>query len=298
MVVALRFLREGALPDRAHHHRRIGRCRVVIFITALVNGLQANTIKRVLGAQAHIVIRPVEEVARPQRKAAPGETLLPRIEARAQRLRSIDQWQALVRELERTPGITAVSPVVSGAGFALRGDANKAVAVLGVEPEQYDRIVHITEKMVAGQFRVQPGDAVIGKELARDLGVAVGDRFRLLTAEGGNPVSDTFTVAGLFDLGSRDLNKRFVYLGFRTAQNLLDVPGGASEIDLTVADLFGAEELAERLAAQTGLTVDSWIKTFDQLLAAIRAQDITTASSAFVVLIVVWASPACSSCGS
>jgi len=54
-----------------------------------------------------------------------------------------------------------------------------------------------------------------------------------------------------------------------------------------VARLFGAEELAGQLAAKTGLTFDSWMKTFDQLVAAIHAQDITTGLiRLFVVLIV------------
>jgi len=286
-VVALRFLREGRFQTALIIIGASAGVAVVIFITTLVTGLQANTIKRVLGAQAHIVITPREEVARPQLTPKPGEAVLPRIEARTQRLRSIDQWQALAQELERTPGITAVSPIVSGAGFALRGDANKAVNLIGVDPARHDRIVHVTEKLVAGRFVLQHGDVVIGKDLAADLGVTVGDRIRLLTAPQGTSVSDAYTITGLFDLGNRGTNKTSVFVAFRTAQNLLDLPGGASEIDLTVADLFGAEKLAVRLAAKTGLTVDSWMKTFEQLLAAINAQDITTGLIRFFVVVIV-----------
>lgn len=286
-VVALRFLREGRLQTALIVGGAAAGVAVVMFITALVNGLQANTIKRVLGTQAHIVIRPVEEVARPQREAAGGETIAARVEARAQRLRSIDQWQALEPLLEATPGVVAVSPMVAGAAFALRGDASKAVALQGIEPARFDRIVAIGEKLVAGAFRLGPDDAVIGKELAKDLGIGVGDRFRLLTAESGSPVTQTFTVTGIVDLGMRDLNRRAVYVAFRTGQNLLALPGGASQIDLKVADLFGAEDLARRLEARTGLTVESWMRTNEQLLAAINAQDLSTATiRSFVALIV------------
>ncbi len=286
-VVALRFLREGRLQTALIIGGAGAGVAVVLFITALVNGLQANTIKRVLGTQAHIVIRPIEEVARPQREAGAGEALLPRIEARAQRLRSIDQWQALEPVLDATPGITAVSPMVSGPAFALRGDASKSVAILGVEPARYDRIVAVGEKLVDGAFRLGPDDAVIGKELAKDLGLAVGDRFRVLTAETASPVTQSLVVSGIVDLGVRDLNRRSVYLAFRTAQTLLALPGGASQIDLKVADLFGAETLARKLEAQTGLTVESWMRTNEQLLAAINAQNISTGTiRAFVALIV------------
>ena len=231
-IVALRFLREGRFQSLLIIGGAAIGVAVVIFITALVNGLQANTIRRVLGTQAHIVIRPTEEVARPQREAGAGASVLPRIEARAQRLRSIDQWQPLVASLDAMPELTGVSPMVSGPGFAVRGDATKAIALFGVDPPRYDRIVSLTERLVQGSFRVQANEAVIGKELAQDLGLAVGDRFRLVTSEGDTPVAETFTVTGIVDLGVRDLNRRSVYIGFRTAQAMLALPGGASQIDL------------------------------------------------------------------
>jgi len=286
-IVALRFLREGRLQTALIIGGAGAGVAVVLFITALVSGLQANTIKRVLGTQAHIVIRPLEEVARPQREAGAGEVVLPRVEARAQRLRSIDQWQALEPVLDATPGITAVSPMVSGPAFALRGDASKSIAIFGVDPARYDRIVAVGEKLVGGAFRLGPDDAVIGKELAKDLGLAVGDRFRVLTAETASPVAQSFVVSGIVDLGVRDLNRRSVYVAFRTAQTLLLLPGGASQIDLKVDDLFGAEVLARRLEVQTGLTVESWMRTNEQLLAAINAQNISTGTiRTFVALIV------------
>ena len=286
-VIATRFLREGRFQSLLIIGGAAIGVAVVIFITALVNGLQANTIKRVLGTQAHIVIRPTEEVARPQREADAG--LLPRIEARAQRLRSIDQWQPLVATLDTMPELDGVSPMVSGPGFAVRGNATKAIAVFGVDPPRYDRIVSLTERLVQGTFRVQANEAVIGRELAQDLGLAVGDRFRLVTSEGGVAVAETFTVTGIVDLGVRDLNRRSVYIGFRTAQALLSLPGGASQIDLKVVSLFDAEQVAKALQAQTGLTVESWMRTNEQLLAALRAQTITTTTirifvSAIVVL--------------
>ena len=286
-IVALRFLREGRLQTALIIGGAGAGVAVVLFITALVSGLQANTIKRVLGTQAHIVIRPLEEVARPQREAGAGEVVMPRVEARAQRLRSIDQWQALEPVLDAMSGITAVSPMVSGPAFALRGDASKSIAIFGVDPARYDRIVAVGEKLVGGAFRLGPDDAVIGKELAKDLGLAVGDRFRTLTAETDSPVTQTFVVSGIVDLGVRDLNRRTVYVAFRTAQTLLSLPGGASQIDLKVDDLFGAETIARVLEARTGLTVESWMRTNEQLLAAINAQNVSTGTiRTFVALIV------------
>jgi lipoprotein-releasing system permease protein len=287
VVVALRFLREGRFQTWLIIGGAGIGVAVVIFITALVNGLQANTIKRTLGTQAHIVLRPPEEVAVPQRRASDDAAVLPSVQARAQRLRSIDQWQKLEAMLDRRDGLAAVSPIVSGPAFAVRGDANKSVAVQGVLPERYTRVIRMDDKLVAGEFRVQPGEAVIGKDLAADLGIGVGDRFRLVTGSGAAQVDDAYVVTGLVDLGIKDMNRRAVYLGFRTAQALFDLPGGASQIDLAVDDLFGAERLAQSLARETGLTADSWMKTNEQLLAAINAQTITTRTIRVFVSIVV-----------
>ena len=287
IVVALRFLREGRFQTWLIVGGAGIGVAVVIFITALVNGLQANTIKRTLGTQAHVVLRPPEEVAVPQRVAGTEGAVLPSVQARAQRLRSIDQWQPLEAMLDQRAGIAAVSPIVSGPAFAVRGDANKSVAVQGILPERYTRVIRMDDKLVAGEFRVQPGEAVVGKDLASDLGIGVGDRFRLVTGSGSTQVDDAYVVTGLVDLGIRDMNRRAVYLGFRTAQALFDLPGGASQIDLAVDDLFGAEATAQALARETGLTADSWMKTNEQLLAAINAQTITTRTIRVFVSIVV-----------
>jgi len=287
IVVALRFLREGRFQTWLIVGGAGIGVAVVIFITALVNGLQANTIKRTLGTQAHVVLRPPEEVAVPQRVAGTEGAVLPSVQARAQRLRSIDQWQPLEAMLDQRAGIAAVSPIVSGPAFAVRGDANKSVAVQGILPERYTRVIRMDDKLVAGEFRVQPGEAVVGKDLASDLGIGVGDRFRLVTGSGSAQVDDAYVVTGLVDLGIRDMNRRAVYVGFRTAQALFDLPGGASQIDLAVNDLFGAEDTAQALARETGLTADSWMKTNEQLLAALNAQTITTRTIRVFVSIVV-----------
>ncbi len=268
-LVALRYLREGRMQTALILSGVVGGVAVIVFLTHLIMQLQASIIERTLGSQAHIVIRPPDEVA--LRSLSPGSTAAI-VQPRAQRLRSVDQWEAVVGLAAATPGVVAVSPVVSGAGFALRGTASKAIALNGVDAERYRRVVRIDDHLVAGRFEFSGADTVIGVELARDLGVTVGDRIRVLTAEGRD---DLLTIVGLFDIGNRDLNRRWVFVSIRLAQSLLDLPGGVSNIDLGIDDIFGADRVAGRLAAQTGLQVDSWMKTNAQLLSALRNQSVS-----------------------
>jgi len=269
-IAAVRFLREGRMQSLLIIVGVGVGVAVIVFMSALLSGLQANLIKRTLSSQAHITLLPPEEIARPQQ--ATDATAL-RLQKQAQRLRAIDQWQTLRNRLETWPEIAAVSPVASGPAFAIRGEANKAITVVGIEPERYNRAISLAERLTAGQLRVGAGEAVIGIELARDLGAEVGDKLRLSAADGR---SDTLTVTGLFDLGNKGVNARNVYVGLRTAQSLLDLVGGVSSIDLALHDLDLAEQLARRIAGETGLTADSWIKTNAQFVTALTSQRVSS----------------------
>jgi lipoprotein-releasing system permease protein len=283
LLVALRFLREGRMQTLLIVGGVTIGVAVIVFLTALITGLQSSIIARTLGSQAHVVVLPPEEINVPVLDRS-QDAISAAIQKRAQRLRSIDQWEAVLRQAERAPGVIAVSPMATGPAFATRGTASKSVALLGIEPERYEKVVKIREYMIAGDFRVQGTDAVIGIELARDLGATVGDKIRLATAESRD---DVVTIAGIFDIGVKDLNRRWVFISIKLAQNLLDLAGGVSNIDLRVDRLFEAERIANRMEAQTGLKVESWMETNPQLLAALRNQTITNGLiRGFVIMIV------------
>jgi lipoprotein-releasing system permease protein len=82
-------------------------------------------------------------------------------------------------------------------------------------------------------------------------------------------------VTGIFDFGNKSVNERNVYIALRSAQNLLDLIGGVSAIEVRVLDPFAAETIAEKLRAGTDLQVDSWIRTNAQFFTAMAAQIVT-----------------------
>ncbi|KAB2965480.1 MAG: ABC transporter permease [Zoogloea sp.] len=258
-----------------------GGVAVIVFLTQLITQLQAQIVDRVLGSQAHVVIRPTEEA---NRRAIDDQGFASLVEPRAQRLRSVDQWESIARLAAGMEGVTAVSPVVTGPAFAVRGQANKSVALMGVDAERYRRIVRMEEYMVAGRFAVDGTRAVIGSELAKDLGIRLEDKLRVALPNGRD---EQLQVGGIFDIGNKDLNRRWVFVTLPLAQSLLDLPGGVSNLDLTVADIFDAQAVADRLRGATGLTVDSWMQTNAQLLAALRNQTVSNnLIRSFVVIIV------------
>jgi lipoprotein-releasing system permease protein len=281
--VALRFLREGRMQTLLIIVGVAAGVAVVAYISALISGLQGSTLTKTLGAQAHITVRTPDDVVLPARLPASGTSVMSDTQPRAQRPRSLANWQAVVPLLEARADITAVSPMVSGSGLALRSEATQAIALMGVDLDRYDRIIGLRSKVVSGQARLAPGEAIIGRELAADLGVRVGDRLTVQTAS----VSDSVRVTALVDLGIRDLNRRTVIVPLRTAQSLLGLPGGATTLDLTVRDVWAAEELARDLRRQFPYKIEAWQEANAQLVSALNAQSVSTALIRGVVLVVV-----------
>ena len=232
------------------------------------------------------VVRPRDETPRvmPTDRGVLREA---RVERRAQRVRSIVQWQRAQTEIERVAVVVATSPTISGAAIAVRGGGANAVVVRGIEPASYRRIVPLDSFLVAGRLDLDGFKVVIGTEMAKNLGVSVGDRLRLrIGADSAVAANAVYTVTGLFDLGNRDLNARWVFASLRTTQSLFGLEGGASSIEVKVGEIYEAESLAREITTRTGLVADSWMAANAQLLIGLRSQ---SASSIMIQVFVVLA---------
>jgi lipoprotein-releasing system permease protein len=281
--VALRFLREGRMQTALILAGISTGVGVIIFLSALIGGLQASIIERTLGTQAHVVLQSPEEEARPQLDRE-QEAVLAHIQRPAQRLHSIQGWPRLLTDLRQRPDIIAATPTVSGSAFALRGTANRSVALRGVDPESYVGILDLPSKLTAGTFDVTGTHAVIGVELAKELGLSVGDSVRLTAPQ---ERSEVFTVSGLFDVGNKDLNLRWVFVSLRSGQTMMDLAGGVSSIELKVRDIFSAEKTARELGAVMGLRADSWMTLNSQILIGLRSQNSSSIMIQFFVIVAV-----------
>jgi len=282
-IVAIRFLREGRLQTLFIIAGVALGVAVIVFMSALMTGLQMNFIRRVLSAQGHIQLLPPQEITRPLRQGAfalPGEREGAIVQPPLQRLKSIDQWQAVATQIRAMPEVLVVSPLAGGSALVVRGNASRAITVAGIEPALYYRIVTLPDKRVRGTMALTGSDILIGTELAADLGVDVGDKLRLTTAAGADA---TLTVAGIFDLGNKGANARSTFVALRTAQSLLALPGGVTILDVSLRDVYAAERVAQRITAATGVEADSWIRTNAELFTAIAAQSTSNNAIRFFV---------------
>jgi lipoprotein-releasing system permease protein len=267
-IAAVRFLREGRLQTTFIVGGISIGVGVIVFMSAMLAGLEANFIKRVLTSQPQIQLLTRDQVARPLRDAA-GEVEDAVVQRPSQRVISIDQWPKIRGQMQAMPEVTAVSPTITGSVLAVRGDASRAVTLTGIEPDSYFKIVKVPDYVVAGQARLTSDDVVIGTELAKNLGATVGDKLNLQATAGANRV---LTITALVDFGNKGVNQRATFVALRTGQSLLGMIGGITTIDLTVKDIYAAEVIAQRIQAGAAVEADSWIATNAQFFTAVQAQ--------------------------
>ncbi|WP_022966865.1 ABC transporter permease [Denitrificimonas caeni] len=270
--IALRFLADNPLQTLLISVAISVGAAVIVFITALMMGLQNNVIERTLGTQAHIRIEATQQ--HNNFSATPEDTYVWALESpRAQRLQTINNWQEVRDALDHYPGLHTVSPLISGPAFAQKGNARASVALMGIDPARYAGIIQLKDYLVEGRFSVGASDVMIGSKLAEDLGLRTGDKLRLDAGDNRQAIMD---VAGVFELGVRELDSRYVYTDLKQAQTLLNLPGGITILELKISDVFTAEYWAQRIEQLTDLHVQSWMESNGQLLNALRSQTMTT----------------------
>ena len=267
-ILATRFLREGLLQTLFIVSGVALGVSVIVFMSALLTGLQSSIFKTLLDYQPQIVIKPPKEAPRILRQSAGGE-LATRVQPRAQRLRSLDQWQKVRDTTLAIAGVLVVTPVLEDSAFIVRGDASTGVGLRGIEPQSYLRLIALEEKIIAGRADLTSTDVLIGSKLARDLGLTVGDKLTLKAAQGTAIVLFVF---GIFDFGNDGVDTGSVYVSLRTAQSLVGLPGGVTALWVKVAVPFDAETTAQQIAEQPGILAESWIKTNAEFFKALSGQ--------------------------
>ena len=269
-IAAVRFLREGRMQTLFIVTGVSIGVAVIVFMAAMLAGLEANFITRVLTSQPQIQLIPPNQLARPQHYDA-GVFEDAAIQFPTQRVLKNSGFRiaTLIDRMAAMPEVVDVSPTVSGSVLAVRGDANRAVSLSGVDPATYFNIVHMQRYIVSGAATLTSEDIILGTVLAQDLGATVGDKLNLVAASGA---ALTLTITGLVDFGNKGVNTRGAYVALRTAQSLLGLQGGVTTIDMTIRDIYAAETLAKEIQASNYVEADSWIATNAQFFTAVQAQ--------------------------
>ncbi len=255
---------------------------VYLFITSLIFGLQKGFIATTIGNSSHLTLLPLEPEVR---TFSVGDTkvvssVLP-FNEREVTLRS---YLSVIRQLEDIPEITTICPVSAGSGVVIKGGQNRPVSILGIDEGRGSQIFGIGRSIVSGELDLSGQSCCVGSELARLLGLKVGDKLRVLSAKERVLVAN---ITGIFKAGNINSNERLLYVSLANGQRLNDMVGAISRIESQVTDPFLVETTAARATLITNLKVQNWKEVNKDLLNGLAAQSQTTNIIRFFVLILV-----------
>lgn len=257
---------------------------VMVFLTALIDGLQADLIQKTVGKSPHIVMTSAEGGSQEAVKVVNGNKVL-MIDTTQKDQRPIGEWHTFENALSADQRIKAVLPVVDGSGLIRRGQVTRGVLLRGFDLDQADRIYDISNAVIEGNRQPINNSVLIGKDLAVDLGVSAGDPI-LLELPGQAPLA--LMVEGIFDLGVSAINQRWLIMDRRQVGALLRIGDQVTSVELQVRDIFLAEQIARDWGGKLpSYKLESWQETNAQLLSALKSQSSSSYTIQFFVLLAV-----------
>ena len=186
----------------------------------------------------------------------------------------IENEEMICRQLEQVEGVTGAAPSVETRVLLQYGGRMVAPIILGLDPERAAKVSRVAdpENIAWGSFDLEDDRAVVGIDIAGNMGLEVGSRalvYSPLNAVRRDELylPEEITIAGIFNLGMRDFDSGFVLTSIGLARELMGMESGALSIYVMTSDPFRFEEQAQRVreVLGPGYVVRTW-KDVDSLL--------------------------------
>jgi len=203
----------------------------LIVVMSVMNGFQEELRTRILGVASHL------EISGPDGRLA--------------------DWPGLAAQVARHPEVLGSAPYVSGQALLVVGSETKGALVRGLLPEEEGKVAEFAGHMKAGRLdNLRPGEfnIILGNDLARALGVFLGDKVAVIapqgvvTPAGMLPRIKQFTVSGIFQMGMFEYDAGLVLMHMEDAQKLYRLGDDVSGLRVKLSDLERAPRVLRDLA--------------------------------------------------
>jgi lipoprotein-releasing system permease protein len=234
----------------------IGVMALVIAL-ALITGFQKDVQDKILGATSHIMVSDLS-----------GEGL--------------SGYQDLIAKVRGVRGVQTVSPVIYDMVLVNGPYKSKGAMLKGIDFDLDKAHQPWLAKLDLGTL---PADSpregiLLGKELSFSIGAGVGDAVTVLTSSsrlsplGLLPKTKRFQVSGLFSTGLYEFDSTTALISLRSAQKFFGLEGRINQIQIRIADIFAAPEVAEelRLALPPTTYVTTWMELNRSLFSALKLE--------------------------
>ena len=207
----------------------------------------------------------------------------------------MQDWQAVARQVEQHPEVVATAPYIGGFALISYDRGVESIQLQGILPEAENRVSVLEQHMIVGSSTdLRPGEfgIVMGRLLARSLGIAPGDKVNLtlsdinITPAGVFPRTRPFTLVGVFEVGAQ-VDQTLAMIHIDDAKRLFRYQG-VQGLHVKVTDIYRAGPVMGELAGDFGesYTVKDWSQTQGSLFQAVKMEKIVIAALLCIIIAV------------
>ena len=272
-LIAWRYLRARRAEGGVSVMTWISLIGITLGVAALIAtlavraGFRAEFVDTILGSNAHVTVysAPMEVVE----GSGAYSSLMRDYTERAARIAAI-------------PAVTRAAPLIRGQVMVTKDGRSNVAEVYGISAADLQTIPRVANPETAlGNIDQFGAGIAIGSGLARELGVGLGEKIKLIspdgakTAFGTSPRVSAYTVTYIFTAGRWDIDRTRIYMPFAEAQSYFNREAGADEIEVMVKDPENLEPLAIPLmeAGGPGTLLWSWQDSSSSFLRALDIED-------------------------
>jgi len=210
-------------------------------------------------------------------------------------------YRYVERKISRVPGVVGVEPFLYVPVMVTAGSSVAAASgsVRGCYPDKELQVTDIPRHLILGEwelFKKDKGGAVIGRILAENLGVTLGDKIKVISPLGRKtpfgiiPRTATFRVVGIFDVGMYQFDSSLILAHIDTVRQVFGFDDTATGIMVKVKDPERVREVEEKISKLLGdeFIVQDWISLNKNLFSALKLEKL--AMFLILTLIVIVAS--------
>ena len=245
----------------------------LIIVLAVMNGFEKTLKEKILGTQAHIVVLKAGQ-------------------------EGIDQYDDVARKVEEIPDVVSASPFIFSQVMLSSDSGVSGVVLKGIDPARVGKVTELAHYLKAGRLEdlQKPPEGelagiVLGVELAKHLGLSVGDSLQVIsplgtiTPMGMVPKMRRFRVVGIFQSGMYEYDTTLAYISLENAQKFFNLDGRVTGIEIKTDDVYGVKEIGREIRRKLGFPfwTKDWMEMNRNLFSALRLEKIAM----FIILVLI-----------
>lgn len=271
LLLAWRYLRSRRSDGGISVMTWISLIGITLAVMALIvtlavrSGFRYEFVDTILGANSHITVY--------------SGTI---IKENGQRMSGISDYNKISKKISNVQGVIASAPIIKRQVMASTHERNVGVEVFGISENDLQAVERVVNpERYYGNIKNFSKGIAIGIGIAKELGVFVGDKVKLIspdgvkTAFGTIPRVSVYEITYIFQVGRYDIDRTRLYMPFDEAQNFFGSEGFADEIEIILEDpeLISENLLNGVLSTSSSLSYWTWKDSSGAFLQALEMED-------------------------